>query len=284
MDSAVADLVAAPDRSDCPAVPTLQVTLDKHTDPTCYTLQPFRGTAVGAKTIVAQGGQGAAKPQPVNQTDGKFCIEVMLVSNSANSISLQPLDGNGCPGLARTVSVTHTSCAQPDAGVGVTNLGQGAAVSSNKSPSKGDATYLNDGKTSTVVEYAGGWGIADADVKISVALAKPVELEQIVLRWRDSKGNGCDYASKYIVAYSSLSSPGQVDLKGGWAELKNITDGQGGNETYDLTSSKPFAQHVGLVLNQNGCTGWTETFALAELEIWGKDPSAVPVPPADRCP
>jgi len=39
-----------------------------------------------------------------------------------------------------------------------------------------------------------------------------------------------------------------------------------------------------LILDQNGCNGWTETFAIAELEIWAKDPDSVPLPPADRCP
>jgi hypothetical protein len=282
-DSTVND-AATPDVSGCTAPSALKVTLDTVPSPTCYTVQPLRGTAKGAATITAQGGVGAAAPRTVNQSDGKFCIEVMLNSDSLNVITLQPIDANGCPGLEEKVNVSHQTCLQPDAGVAVTNLAVGAAVNANKKPSQGDSSYLTDGKTSTVVEYAGGWGVANAGIKLSVALKQAVQVETIVIRWRDAKGSGCDYGADYKLAYSSLSSPGEVDLSGPWSELKSVNDGAGGVETYTYSSNKPLARHVGLIMDQNGCSGWTETFALAELEIWAKDPSSVPLPPADRCP
>jgi hypothetical protein len=282
-DSAVDD-AAPPDASGCTAPSSLKVSIDKVPNPTCYTVQPLRGTAKGAATITAQGGVGAAAPVSVNQSDGKFCIEVMLNSDSLNAITLQPIDANGCPGSGEKVDVTHKTCVQPDAGVAVTNLALGAAVNANKTPSKGDAGDLTDGKTSTVVEYAGGWGITNAGIKLSVALKQAVQVEKIVIRWRDAKGSGCDYGADYKLAYTSLSSPGEVDISGPWSELKSVTDGAGGVETYTYSSNKPFARHVGLIMDKNGCTGWTETFAIAELEIWAKDPSKVPLPPADRCP
>jgi hypothetical protein len=282
-DSIQPDLFASPDiPTGCPDPPTLEATVDQYPETTCYSLQPVRGRAPGAKTITAQGGVGAAKPTPVN-SDGSFCIEVMLNPDSKNVIALNPIDAAGCPGKNTTITITHETCAQPDAGVTLKNLALEMPVTSNTKPGEGENSFLNDGKSTTVVKYTGGWGISNAEIRVSVALAKPSQIEEIVVRWKDSSGNGCDYATEYLVLYSSVTSAGEPNTNGPWTIIKDVKSGAGGEETYDLSAKKPLAQHVGLILNKNGCTTWSESFILAELEVWGKDPDSVPVPPPDRC-
>lgn len=270
--------------ANCPQPGTLKIaSISSYPDPTCYTLQPFRGSAPGAFKIVARGNGGTAQPAKV-ASDGKFCIEVTLVASTQNTITFSPIDSTGCPGQDLKKTITHQTCASPDAGVSVVNVAQGGTVTSDSSPSKGNNAYLTDGKTSTVVEYTGGWGWVDADIWVGVALGSPVEVQKIVVKWRDKSGSGCDYGARYKIATSAFSSPGKWDLNSGsWAQLEDITSGDGGDDTFTY-STKKLAQHVALLLKVNGCTGWSETFALEELEVWAQDPKATPTPPADKCP
>jgi len=282
-DTSVPPDVTIPDAPQgCPPPSSLTVALDTYPDPTCYPLQPFRGTAAGADRVVAQGGAGAALPVTVG-SDGRFCIEVLLSPDSLNSITFSPVDANGCPGQALVRTIEHKTCAQPDAGATVINVAQGAAVVTESTPSKGQNGDMVDGKTETVVEYTGGWGWTDANIWVGIALGQPVELQKIVVRWRDSKGSGCDYGGSYKIATSAYSDPGKMDLNSGmWTLLQEISAGDGGDDSFDLSSSKPLAQHVALLLQGNGCNGWSETFAIAEVEVWAKNP-ATPLPPGDRC-
>jgi hypothetical protein len=279
------DAILWPDAPQgCPPPSSLTLTLDSYTDPTCYALMPFRGTATGADRVVAQGGANAAQPAVVG-SDGRFCIEVELQPSTQNTIIFSPVDVNGCPGQNLTKTITHQSCAGADAGApAVINVAQGKSVVTDASPSEGQNPYLTDGKTSTVVAYTGGWGWTDANIWVGVALGQPVLIEKIVVRWRDSDGNGCDYGGKYKIAISAFSSPGKMDLNSGdWTQLEDITDGDGGDDSYSYASSKPLAQHVALLLKTNGCTGWSETFAIAELEVYAQDPSSPTVPPPEGC-
>jgi len=282
-DIAVLADTGAPDAPQgCPPPSKLTLSLDSYPDPTCHALQPFRGSAQGADRVVALGGAGAAPPVKVG-TDGKFCIEVELKPDSLNTITFSPVDADGCPGQDLVRQIEHQSCATPDASVAEINVAKGASVVTDATPSAGSNTDLVDGKTATVVEYVGGWGWTNANIWVGVALGHPVELEKLVVRWRDSKGNGCDYGASYKIAISAYSSPGKMDLNSGtWTLLEDVSGGDGGEDSFSPGSPKPLAQHVALLLLSDGCTGWSESFALSELEIWAKDPST-PTPPADRC-
>ena len=282
-DAKVVEDTGIPDAPQgCPPASTLTLSVESYPDPTCYTLQPFRGQAKGADRVVAQGGAGAAQPVTVS-ADGSFCIEVLLNPDSLNTITFSPVDADGCPGQDLVRTIEHKTCAQPDASVGEINVAKGAGVTTDATPSAGSNTDLVDGKTDTVVEYEGGWGWTDAGIWVGVALGQPVELEKVVVRWRDSKGNGCAYGASYKIAISAYSAPGKMDLNSGtWTELEDVSGGDGGEDSFTLASPKPLAQHVALLLNKDGCTGWSETFALAELEIWARD-SGTPAPPPDRC-
>jgi hypothetical protein len=255
--------------------------VDSYPDPTCFLLQPFRGVAPGADRVVARGGAGAAQPVTVG-TDGKFCIEVLLNRDSLNTVTFSPVDGNGCPGTDLVRTIEHKTCAAPDAAASEVNYAKGASVVSSSAPSKGSNTYLVDGKTDTVVEYQGGWGWTDANIWVGVALSQPVELQKVVVRWRDSEGSGCDFGYSYKVAISAYTDPGKMDLNSGaWTLFQDISGGDGGEDSYLPDSPAPLARHVALLLKKNGCNDWSETFALRELEVWGKD-SSTPLPP-DSC-
>jgi len=257
----------------------LSLQLDSHPDPTCNLLQPFRGTAKGVDRVVARGGAGAAQPVKVG-SDGRFCIEVMLTPDSLNTITFSPIDQQGCPGTDLVRTIQHHTCASPDAGGSLTNVALGKSVVTESQP-KGQNSYLVDGDISTVVEYSGGWGWTDANIWVGIALGQPVQLHKIVVRWRDSTGSGCDFGASYKIAVSAYSDPGKMDLNSGmWSLLQDVSAGNGAEDSFEL-APKPLAQHVALLLNQNGCSGWSETFALSEVEVWAADPGA-PLP-QDRC-
>lgn len=268
----------------CPPASSLQLTLDSFPDPTCHTLQPFRGKAPGADRVVAHGGAGAAQPVTV-ASDGSFCIEVLLVPDSLNTITFSPVDSQGCPGQDLTRKIEHRSCEQPDGGAAVVvNVAKGATVVSESEPSKGQETYLTDGNASTVAEYSGGWGWTDANIWIGVALGQPVEVEKIVVSWDEDK-SGCHYGRSYKIAVSAYSNPGQMDLNSGaWTQIEDITAGDGAEDAFSYSHPLPLAQHVALLLKKDGCNNWSEAFALREIEVWAKDPKTIPQPPADRCP
>lgn len=270
--------------TNCPSIPTTKVpVLDQHPQETCYTFQAFRGAAAGAETLIARGELGTAKPAHVD-TKGRFCVEVNLKQGQANTITFIPYDATSCPGPQAKAAITHKPCIKPDAGAPSLNVAPDATVSASKKPSKGANTEINDKDIFTVVEYSDGWGWGEVNIWIKLALKTPVVLDRIVVKWRDAKGNGCDYASKYRLLASPNSNPGEPDLKQGvWTEIVHETKGDGGTDTVYPKSSGTLAAHVALYLHSNGCNGWTETFAISDLEIWGQNPNLIPQPQPDRC-
>lgn len=247
-------------------------------DPTCHTTQPFRGKAPGADRVVVLGGAGTAQPALVG-SDGSFCVEVQLTPDSMNTLTFSAVDPGGCPGQSLQQKIEHRACAQAGTGAAAAiNAALGATISS-PDPDQGDRTDLVDGKSATVVKYVGGWGIAAAGIRIDIALAKAMAVERIIVRWDDANGDGCDYGKEYKLYASDAVGPGQVG-DGDWTLVQEIKDGDGGEDSFELSTSG--TRHVGLRLDQNGCSGWSEGFALREIEVWATDP-ATPVAPPDRC-
>ncbi len=281
------DLFSLPDMSaSCPSTPTLQApVVDKPPQQTCHTPQVFRGTAAGATTITARSQAGVSKPAKVD-AKGRFCIEVVLNKDSANTVILTPLDKNGCRGRELQVPIEHKTCATPDGGAPSTsfNAALGGKVTSSDKPSKGKLADINDGDFFTVVELAGGWGWSEVNIWVDIALKKAVSLDRIRIRWRDTKSKGCDYASKYRVLINPNATPGDPDLKksGTWIELSSVTAGDGGDDVVIPKTTNTLAAHVAIWMHSNGCNGWTETFAISDLEVWGRVPGGSPLTP-DRC-
>jgi len=265
----------------CPPAETLTVSLDNPPSTTCQTRQPFRGKALGANRLVVQGGTGASQPVLVG-TDGSFCIEVQLAPDTQNSVTFHPVDASGCPGQSVVQAIQHASCSPTDATTAADNTALGATVLGSGTH-KGQPTDLVDGKLDTVVQYqGGGWGFDDAGIRVQIALGRPVLVEKIIVRWRDAKGQGCDYGKEYRLATSDLANSGELSSSGGsWTEVASVSDGDGGEDSYAMTQGTT-VQHVGLELKNNGCQGWHETFALREVEVWGREPGAS-APPLDQC-
>jgi len=264
----------------CPPVEGFTITLENPVTSTCQTRQPFRGRAMGADRIVVQGPAGMSAPARVS-TDGNFCVEVPLSSDTPNVITFLPVDASGCPGASLVHSVQQTSagCGGPDNTNATSgNVALGGTVQGSD-VYKGDRIYLVDGKLDTVVEYSAGWGFTDANVKVQVALGRPIEVERIVVRWRDSDGDGCDYGSEYSLLVSPTAGASLGDSS--FTTVESIIDGDGGEDRFTFPT-KTTVQHVGLLLQTNGCMSWAETFALREVEIWGRDPATV-TPAPDRC-
>jgi hypothetical protein len=263
----------------CPAESTLTVVLDAPPAATCLPQQPFRGRAMGADRLVVTGGSGASQPVTVG-ADGRFCIEVALTADSANAISFHPIDAGGCPGQSLVHTIQHKGCDPVDATAAADNVALGATVLGSGTH-KGQAVQLVDGKLDTVVEYqGGGWGFDDAGVRVQIALGKPFRVEKIVVRWRDEKGDGCDFGKEYKLHTAAAADAGKLGGSS-WSEVESISGGDGGEDSFTL-AGKPKIQHVGLRLNNNGCQGWHETFALREVEVWGRLADAASLPP-DRC-
>ena len=271
----------------CPPMPTLAApTVDQYPNPTSYAVQPFRGTAPGAAQVVAKGGVGAAKPATVGG-DGRFCIEVTLLADSPNTVTFTPLDGNGCPGRDTLISIVHKSGAKQDAGVATEiNLAKSAPITSDVTPGAGTALeYINDGDPKSWTELSfWDWdvsGTCDKFTWVRLDLGKSYTIMKVKIRWAPDVGS--DWAKCYTVLLSTKAAPGTPDATAGgdWTVAKQEQNGDGADQS--LIGLNKSARWVALLLYENGSSGLTETFKLGELEVWGLDPNATPIPPPDSC-
>jgi len=119
-----------------------------------------------------------------------------------------------------------------------------------------------------------------------ITLEKLVEVEKIVVRWRDAEGAGTDFGREYKVLVSTVSEPPDPNLDDGyWVEIAAVTEGNGGMDLFDLAATRPLVKHVALWLQQDAYP-WTkefigkESFAVAEIEVWDAPKKAELPPPA----
>ena len=108
---------AGPEDLSCseqtPLAPPQVVNLPASTD---QLMQPVRGYAPGAEFILARSGAGESRPVPVG-LDGRFCIEVALIPNQENQISLTAIsEGAGCRGQEQVVT-NHSAAGRGSAAV-----------------------------------------------------------------------------------------------------------------------------------------------------------------------
>ncbi len=235
-------------------------------------------------------------------TTGAFCLPLTLVPGKANAIEVRVQDPVLGTSEAATLTVVQKSCT-PEESLGTggvveepaksKNVAIGATGKSKDSPETGNLGFLTDGKSSTVAAWKGGsvWcNWCDYDGWVTIKLDRLYEVEKIVVRWRDSKGNGTSFGKEYKVLVSPMSDPGDPNLKNGyWEEVGSTSSGDGGVDTYNLASKKPVVQHVALWLQQDDYP-WTkefvgkEEFAIAELEVWDAPKKSGPPPaPASVC-
>jgi hypothetical protein len=274
----------------CPKTPTLSApSLSTYSNPTSNELQPFRGTASGASKILCRGGAGDYSSNV--GTDGKFCIECRLYKDSTNKITFVPVDSNGCWGKETTISIAHKTSTTSDAGVtSVSNIALGQTVTNDNTLSAGDLSYVVDDDTSTSASLS-FWDLElgstlNAYTYLKVDLGKTYTVSKLKIRYPSNVGS--DYATGYSILLSSSTSPVDPDptKTSDWTiptTSSSLPEEAGTSATQEIDIAPQNARWAALLLYENGAWGWTESFQIAEFEVWGVDPNATPPTPTDRC-
>lgn len=246
----------------------------------CTDTVALQGTAAPGASVIVFGGSTSALSTDANPLTGRFCMDVLLVKDSSNSLQLRAQDPTLGMSDAVTVTVAHSSNCTDDATKPPVeqpkskNVAIGAPGTSKDSAEEGNAGFLTDGDSATFVRYAKvcHWyssptcHFEDYNGWVYITLDKLYEVDKIVVRWKDSDG---DFGKEYKILVSSMSAPGDPDLKNGyWTEVATIKDGDGDEDSFDLKSGKILAQHVALWLQNDGATSSSENFSIAELEVW----------------
>ena len=281
----------------CPNPPTLPApVLDAHPSLTTQLRQPLRGVAPGAKQVVAPSGLGNTAPVRVG-SDGRFCIEVDLIPDAANSIILTPISKNGCFGQTTKVNVTHKASPTQDAGGSTApqNLALAAVVTAGVTgskdpltPEKGSVASVADGDDKSRAQFK-IWdpevtSTCDKAVWIRFDFGKAYTVTRFKLRWGPLATNDKTYAKCYTLLVSSKASPVDPDPASGDWIVANQTTGAD-NKVQDISINPESARWAAVLVHENGGTnvlGW-ETFDIADIEVWGQDPNVVPPPPPDTC-
>lgn len=265
--------------SDGPVGQLTPPVLDPWDKEVCGDSVPIQGRVpVGSEPVVSGG--LSHKPPSANPSTGRFCVDVFLNKKSVNTLQIFSFKA-GQMSDPVTIKVTHKDCKnefpkdppkpQPKM------VSQGAKVTSSSTPKSGNVTMLTDGKSSAsaVFEFY-DWGGTTAWVLVK--LDKLYEIDKVVVRWRDSKGSGSHYGTKYqvLIAQKPTTDPNLTD--GIWVPKSTVTDGDGGNDVFDYKNSKSLTQNIAIWLEENGGTGLWETFALTEIEVW-TTPAGTTVPP-----
>jgi hypothetical protein len=264
--------------------------LDLFPNPTTYVLQAFRGRCPGADMVSARAGGVSSAPVKAG-TDGSFCIEVQLLADSPNTVVFQGIDPNGCPGQETQISITHRTGTKPaDGGILVpTNLAKAADIGSDPKPEQGELSMVVDGDYGSYVKLSCShtwtpWGDCGGDpVWVRVDLGKVYTITKAKAVWAAAAGN--DFAKRFAFLLSSEAGPGDPSTtSGAWKVVKEESSNGESKETLIALSPEP-ARWAALLMYEDNSGGLhlSETFQLAELEVWGQDPNAVPPPPPDRC-
>jgi hypothetical protein len=254
--------------------------LDQIPETVCGATAPIRGTATPGVAVYAMGGlETSGVTKDTNPSTGRFCMNVRLKAGQSNIIEVRVHDPVLGDSDATTVTVKQSACHDDGTPTPTTpkptNVATGIKGRASQAADQGNEGFLTDGNASTFARYAAGWAWTDADIWVTIKLTKLTEISKIVVKW-----GATNWGSKYKVLVSAIGDPGDPNLKNGyWTEVKNFDAGAGGTDTIDLTSSKPVAQHVALWLLQDGGSWtWSETFDLAELEVWDSPKATSPTP------
>jgi hypothetical protein len=258
----------------------------------CTDSVAVQGTADPGASVIVFGGASSAVSTDAHPVTGRFCLDVPLVKNTTNTLQIRaqdPILGLSQP-VTRTVNhsgscgddVPDTTPDQPKA----KNIALGSTGKSKDTPEEGNVGFLTDGDAKTFVKFSGGMAFTSYGGWVYIKLDKVYTVGKIVVKWRDSNGNGEEYGQGYKVLISPMSDPGDPDLKNGyWTTVADIQNGDGGTDDFDLKSSKPIAQYVALWLDNDGngsITDWYDQFAISEIEVWDVPQTSAPVQPTQQ--
>ena len=287
--AAAKDVGGALDKgTNCDGASSLAAPMPGPTPPSSYAykIMPIRGSAPGASLVGAETTAGQAKLANVGSS-GTFCIEVDLVKGT-NNIKLYGVSSGGCQGkLSQAYPVSYSgSDPSPDMGVvQPANLAKGKSITADSSPSSGSVTNVNDGSTTTSATFS----FSDIEYPetcnkcawVKVDLGKAYTVSKFRIRWASDANT--DYARWYSIL-TAKSTPAQnpdCTVNAGWIMTHSETDGQAVPK--DIIVQPVAARYVVFQMCENKGTGTSETFKLAEFEVWGVDPGATTPPNPDRC-
>ena len=253
-----------------------------------YRTVPLRGFAPGADTIVAQGPAGNFRPVAAG-SDGSFCIEVELLPEVSNEISVVGI-AEGCRSRPALLRISHHAASEPAPVDSLAhNVAIGAPTTASSAPDDGSSpSVLTDGKVSSFAEFS----MFDPDIQmtadkfiwIKVDLKKAYSLSHVTLHWGPTAAEQKSYASCYALLLSEKAQPAAPDpASPDWVVVAERSDGDARSQKVAFSPTQ--ARWAALLLYEDDAIRWNamERFALAELEVHGQDPNAVPSVPEDRC-
>ena len=252
-----------------------------------YKIMPIRGSAPGASLVGAVATSGQSKLASVGSSS-TFCIEVDLVKGD-NSIKLFGLDNNGCQGkLSQSYPVSYSgSDPSPDMGVvKPANLAKGKSITSDPAPKSGSLSSVNDGSTTTSATFS----FSDIETSskcdncawIKVDLGKAYTVSTFRIRWASNVGTDYAICHTILTAKSTPAQNPDCTVNAGWTVTNMET--KGGAVPKDITVQPVTARYVAFLMYENDSgPAISETFKLAEFEVWGVDPGATTPPQPDRC-
>ena len=272
----------------CDGTAALSAPVPSPTPPSSYAYKilPIRGTAPGASMVGAEATSGQAKLVSVGSSS-TFCIEVDLVKGD-NQIKLFGLNSNGCPGkLSQAYAVSYSGGGtSPDMGnTKPSNVGKGKTITSKPSPESGSLSSLNDGSTATSAKFS----FSDYEVKekcdncawVKIDLGKAYTVSTFRIRWASDANNDYGKCHTILTAKSTPAQDPDCTVNAGWTVTHTETAGIAVPK--DITVQPVTARYVAFLMYENGASWPTETFKLAEFEVWGVDPGATTPPQPDRC-
>lgn len=270
---------------------------------TCEVEVGISGTATPGATILITGGASASgNIGDANAATGRFCVPVKLRLKQINNLQVVAQQENLGLSKPTMISIIQEDCHNPgefkdagvDGGTPSRNVALGMLGKSKEPPEKGNFGFLTDGNTTNFVLWKGSanWycGWCDYGGWVMLTLEELAEVEKIVVKWRDSEGNGIEFGKEYKVLYTAVTEPPDPNLDDGyWLVAAEITEGDGAVDTFDLKSiGNPLIKHVALWLQQDGLSYWKETatfdtvdeaFAVTEIEVWNRPKTSGPPPP-----
>ena len=253
---------------------------------------PFRGRAMGATTVFIEGPDGSQTADV--GSDGRFCVQVTLNTDSDNQITFVGRDGDGCTSTKATASIEHLT----DPGSGgepgneIKNVAadsEGARVSYLKGkPDQGSAVDVHDGIVETaatvIFNDPDGFGsdcdFTDDSTWIRFDFDQSYIVTQARIKW--PKDVGDLYALCYKVLLTHEENAGDPNSSQDWLDV--ATETKGTAETQEITIIPQLARSAALVLYEDNDFGVREEFRVAEFEVDGQDPDGTPPPPPPVCP
>ncbi len=152
----------------------------------------------------------------------------------------------------------------------VENIVGEAEISVSKEKLKhGELDDIKDGKADTYVQYntgliGGNWMWIDFEFDQAYSISK------VVVIFKDKEGSGKTYASRYRLLLHEDENPDDDPDPDSWDDVDGRDDdGDGGiDELHDFEPQK--ARHVALLLQRDGGRSLSETYAIADVRIYGR--------------